>query len=525
MPIWRPSTPFRQPPWQPQPLRKILVVGVPGATTGSAALTLQGLTAAAAGWTTVSGTAALSLPPPSLVVSGTSSTVISGTAALTLAPLSVVVNGFTNVTSNIALVLQRLLVNAAGTGSGTLPQHYYSTVFPLTENPMSESGVWIQGLADGLDWTNIRTTPAKAFATENPALHLFDDSIAVLRGTFGPDQIASATVFDTLSTGDYSAEVEILLRFNIGAHNAHGYEINWSANPSNPYCTIVRWDGAVGSFTTLSTTFPGAVGAGDVVMGKIVGSTITAYKNGAQVNTATDSTFISGNPGIGAFALNATQVADPTLYGLSSYVTETMPVGTAPIILHPLSVSASGLAFLSGGTAALVLQPLVLAATGQVVNTNGTVALLLSPFSVAASGQVLLISGAVALGLQTPTVAATGVITIASVSGSAALSLQTPTVAAVGTSSAPVGGTASLALRQFSVLAIGWTTVTGVAALGLQAPVVAIQSTASTPIPPEPQPPKPGPTPTPPLRPSSPNGAPALGRLTPSGAPPLVPVP
>ena len=40
----------------------------------------------------------------------------------------------------------------------------YTTNFPLTENPISEAGNWINGGTVGLDWTNVSTTPGLASA-------------------------------------------------------------------------------------------------------------------------------------------------------------------------------------------------------------------------------------------------------------------------------------------------------------------------------------------------------------------------
>ena len=36
----------------------------------------------------------------------------------------------------------------------------YTTNFPLTENPISEAGNWINGGSVGFDWSNVSTTPA-----------------------------------------------------------------------------------------------------------------------------------------------------------------------------------------------------------------------------------------------------------------------------------------------------------------------------------------------------------------------------
>ena len=40
---------------------------------------------------------------------------------------------------------------------------------------------------------------------------------------------------------------------------------------------------------------------GDVVKATIVGNVITVYKNGVQIAQATDSTYATGNPGVGFF--------------------------------------------------------------------------------------------------------------------------------------------------------------------------------------------------------------------------------
>ena len=74
----------------------------------------------------------------------------------------------------------------------------YSTNFSRAENPISEGGRWLNGQTDGLDWTNVRTTPGFALGTEiggnRPDPQKFDDSTALLKGTWGPNQTAQATV-------------------------------------------------------------------------------------------------------------------------------------------------------------------------------------------------------------------------------------------------------------------------------------------------------------------------------------------
>src|SRR5438445_9866419 len=68
----------------------------------------------------------------------------------------------------------------------------YTTSFPGTENPISESGNWINGGTTGLDWGNVQTTAAKAFGVSLPSQ--FGDPTAVLTGSWGPNQTVTGTV-------------------------------------------------------------------------------------------------------------------------------------------------------------------------------------------------------------------------------------------------------------------------------------------------------------------------------------------
>ena len=115
-----------------------------------------------------------------------------------------------------------------------------------------------------------------------------------------------------------SQEVEIRLRTTITPHNLTGYEINWLCWKSYGYMECVRWNGPLGNFSYIAR-FTGpqyGVTEGDVVRAKIVGNTITAYINGVQMGTATDSTYSSGAPGIGFYGKT---VANATDYGFTSF--------------------------------------------------------------------------------------------------------------------------------------------------------------------------------------------------------------
>jgi hypothetical protein len=196
----------------------------------------------------------------------------------------------------------------------------YSTTFPLTENPISEGGVWHR--LSGTVFTDVRTANGIAFGT-NGARDDYDDSYALLSG-FGPDQTAEAVVFrsPSLVTNDMiTHEVELLLRFADDATTARGYEclFNYAGN-----LEIVRWNGPIGNFTPLHLTGAGqgSLGrdlmTGDVIKATITGNTIRSYINGVLMVEAIDSTYSSGQPGI-SFFTRPLGVNDNQNFGLSSY--------------------------------------------------------------------------------------------------------------------------------------------------------------------------------------------------------------
>jgi len=176
----------------------------------------------------------------------------------------------------------------------------YTTLFPLIENPISEAGKWVNGGTTGLDWTNVSTTPGLAIGHQiGPS---FTDGTAILTGTWGANQEASATVFSVNQRDQCFQEVELRLRSTMTAHNSTGYEIGYkTSQTSQAYFFIVRWNGALGDFTTLVQNFGAAFGVktGDVIRATVIGNTIIAYKNGVELGRVTDNTFTSGNPGIG----------------------------------------------------------------------------------------------------------------------------------------------------------------------------------------------------------------------------------
>ena len=174
------------------------------------------------------------------------------------------------------------------------------TTFSLTENPISEGGKWINGKAVGLDWRNVQTVPGKVYASESvEANNRYSDPIAVLNSAFTANQYAQGTVsrvpgYRNSADGH---EIELLLRFQITANNARGYEVLWGQDGN---MAIVRWNGPVGDYTPLVDRLRiGQALDGDVLRAQIIGNMIRVYKNGTLVAIATDSTYSTGQPGMG----------------------------------------------------------------------------------------------------------------------------------------------------------------------------------------------------------------------------------
>jgi hypothetical protein len=218
----------------------------------------------------------------------------------------------------------------------------YTTNFPATENPINQSGNWLNGHTNGLDWGDVQTTPGLAFGTTVSGGPPYTDSTAVLTGSWPSNQSACGVVTQNLSTAQRNSffpEVEIRLRVTIASHSITGYEINYSmgnnAGSGHLYAGIVRWNGALNNFTGLAATPTAgsltALQTGDIFCATIVGSAITgtATRAGTVLYsfTASDSTYTSGSPGIG-FYNGGGLSAENSLYGFSSFRTPQTASGT-----------------------------------------------------------------------------------------------------------------------------------------------------------------------------------------------------
>lgn len=203
----------------------------------------------------------------------------------------------------------------------------YTTTFPATENPISENGKWKNGKKDGLDWGDVQTTPGLVFGTVVSGGPPYDDSTAILVGSWSDNQSAQATVHTVSQTSSVFEEVELRLRTKIEANSITGYEFNFRAiADGNQYCQIVKWNGALNDFAYVpnaSATGPG-LHDGDVVKATAIGTHLTAYINGVECTSGDDSTFPSGNPGVGFYNQNGTS-AQNSDYGFSNFQAQNEP--------------------------------------------------------------------------------------------------------------------------------------------------------------------------------------------------------
>jgi len=199
----------------------------------------------------------------------------------------------------------------------------YSTNFPATENPMSQGGAWLNGATDGADWGDVRTASNLAFGTTVSGAPPYNDSIAALKGTWGATQTACAIAYTVNQNSSIQEEVEVHLRKTISSHTSTGYEFDFRVtSDGSQYMVIVRWNGALNSFTNLTSILTGpGIRNGDRICASAIGSNLAVYVNGVQVMTATDSTYTNGSPGIGFWNHGGT-VANDADYGFSAFTAQ-----------------------------------------------------------------------------------------------------------------------------------------------------------------------------------------------------------
>ena len=254
----------------------------------------------------------------------------------------------------------------------------YSTNFNTTENPISESGNWtMHGFTTGVDWSDVKTASGNATGTGTqdgytPSNFIYNDAIALLGGTWGADQTASAVVhianqtdggvsgFGSNAYNDCNKEIELYLRGTVTSHNVSLYTVTFSSRLGvYSYYETGYWNGPRGYNGMPNPEGSGymlhhvngdgsqaAAGAyelhdGDTVSASITGNIIRAYINGNLIdtvdvryneNSVSIPVITSGAPGIGFFSgTGCTGQSHNDDFGLTSYTVSTTGIGTLPI--------------------------------------------------------------------------------------------------------------------------------------------------------------------------------------------------
>lgn len=201
----------------------------------------------------------------------------------------------------------------------------YSTIFPLTENPLNESGRWQLGTVTGY-YGAPRTTTNKCFASTTVTPGELDDNLAVLLNPpFNNNYRVSATISKSVGSKSGSFEVGIYgRRARVGGSFYRGYEVLIGFNPGE--FQVVKWLGTAHDLSNFSfpatTGNPAAVSNGDVFDVDFIGNVITCYRNGVLFNTTTDSSspWLDGAPGMGFFVDPANTPSDYCISAWSANV-------------------------------------------------------------------------------------------------------------------------------------------------------------------------------------------------------------
>ena len=198
----------------------------------------------------------------------------------------------------------------------------YSNSNPAPENPISDGGKWVNAhiatgsncysdvkvdvnhhiignQVSGVDGSNKRVSDGQ------PAQPCdYNDSLAMLSGSWAPDQCAQSTVYIAPTITSTYAEVELFLRAAVSGNTFRGYELQFSVLSSKPYWHVAPRLGKdfLGFGNSIASTKLGrALRDGDVVKGCVIGTTFTISVNGTVIGTGSDSTYASGAPGAGFY--------------------------------------------------------------------------------------------------------------------------------------------------------------------------------------------------------------------------------
>jgi hypothetical protein len=207
--------------------------------------------------------------------------------------------------------------NDTGDGEAGSSLRTYTTSFPLSETPISESANWLNADQVVHDGAYVYTSGGRAYGHSGPGS--YQDALARLTGTWAPNQMAQGTVYAG-SVND-APEVELHLRASTVDGQWAGYEISHSVSGGQNGDYLIVVELGHGTFTILQQLNGSqySVQTGDVVKATIIGNVITVYKNGVQETQVVDGTWSVGSPGLG---FNERTNGD---YAFTSYMAAELP--------------------------------------------------------------------------------------------------------------------------------------------------------------------------------------------------------
>ena len=187
----------------------------------------------------------------------------------------------------------------AGACSTVAQTGSFTTTFDTAEAKLREGGAWTRA---NNAWTDMKVVGGVAYPN-NGVTNSYDDSYAYLTQSFGNNYEIEGIVWRDPSLPSGAAnEISLLLRTSDDTSNVRTYEMLWQAYGGQQ---IMRWNGPFGSFTSLAVTelsyFNRPLQTGDVLKATAIGNVLTMYVNGVATYRASDSSFGTGQPGIGGF--------------------------------------------------------------------------------------------------------------------------------------------------------------------------------------------------------------------------------
>jgi hypothetical protein len=209
----------------------------------------------------------------------------------------------------------------------------YTTDFPLSENPLSEGGNWINGKATGILWSNCAVTNAGslhyAYGLQS-GTNGYDDSLACLTGTWGPTQSLDITLYCTnkqTASPDYE-EIEYGLCCTISNRSFTGYLMDVCLGSDTGYIEVGMAHNAQ-LYPTGWTSWTGnnvygsqyVVTNGSTIHAAITNNVISIYLNGRLVSKSTNNSGYyppsNGAPLIGFFHQSGNR--HQTEFGISRF--------------------------------------------------------------------------------------------------------------------------------------------------------------------------------------------------------------